>query len=530
MKRERKKEGKERHWADRIADRLIELNPKKKVFVCAAGVTPSGTVHIGNFRDIITSDLICRALKDRGKKSRLIFSWDDYDRFRKVPAGVPKSFSKYIGMPVSKVPDPFKCHSSYAEHFEKEFERTLPELGIKPNFVYQTKEYERNRYYKEIKMALQKRKQIAKILSEFKTQKLSVKDIENYFPFQIYCRKCRKDTTKIIDYDGENKIIYSCRCGYKEEVNLKERHTGKLSWRVDWAARWAHYKVVFEPGGKDHATPGGSYDTSKKLAEEIFNYKAPLFLGYEFVGIRGKTSKISGSAGGGVTPGKLLEIYESELLRWLFTKTHPKRTISFCFDSELIRQYNEFDSAVEKYLKGKLAEEEKRALIFAKVRKEFTRKRIPFRQVSSFGQIAQGNLSELKKMFKRMGQEFDERSLKQRLEKSQNWVKEYARELEIKIRNKPNKKYYNKLSKEEKSQIGKLIKGLDRNWTLKKLTFFIYEIPKKPKMLEEEKKERQRRFFRNVYQMLIDSDTGPRLPTFLLALGKKKVKKLLKTS
>ncbi|MBS3098497.1 hypothetical protein J4209_06930 [Candidatus Woesearchaeota archaeon] len=40
-------------------------------------MTPSGTVHIGNFREMITIDFIHRALKDAGKKMRFIYSWDE---------------------------------------------------------------------------------------------------------------------------------------------------------------------------------------------------------------------------------------------------------------------------------------------------------------------------------------------------------------------------------------------------------------------------------------------------------------------
>ncbi len=514
-----------KHWAEEIAGRLSEL--KKEVFVCAAGVSPSGSVHIGNFRDILTSDVVCRALK-KDRRAELMFFWDDYDRFRKVPFGISESFSRYIGMPLSKVPDPFKCHKSYAEHFEKEFEKVLPELGVKARIIYQAREYERNSYYREIKLALQKRKEIAEILSKFKTEKFSEGEIENYFPLQFYCGKCGKDSTKIISYDGENVLVYECKCGHGEKVDISKKHTGKLAWRVDWAARWLHYDVSFEPGGKDHASPGGSYDTSKELAEKIFNFKAPVFQGYEFVGIRGKTSKISGAAGGALTPKTLHEIYEPELLRWIFPKTHPRRAITLCFDSELIRQYDEFDSAVDSYFKNKLKGEEKSALVFSKTGKEFKKIRVPFRQVSSFGQIAQGNFSELKKMFKRIGQKFNEENLKLRLEKSENWVRNFAPELQIKVRKEKNLDYFKRLGEEERGEIAKLVKEMDKNWNLEKLTYLLYEIQKKPDMDEEEKKRRQKEFFRNVYQMLIDKDTGPRLPTFLLALGKEKVKKLLK--
>src|SRR3989338_10698287 len=80
---------KEIHWADLAAENLISLENKKK-YVCASGITPSGAVHIGNFREVITTDLVARALKDRKKQIRFIYSWDDYDVFRKIPKNMPK--------------------------------------------------------------------------------------------------------------------------------------------------------------------------------------------------------------------------------------------------------------------------------------------------------------------------------------------------------------------------------------------------------------------------------------------------------
>ena len=57
-------------WADAIAEQIIKRKGKTKnqKYVCASGVTPSGTVHIGNFREIITTDLVAKALKEKGKK------------------------------------------------------------------------------------------------------------------------------------------------------------------------------------------------------------------------------------------------------------------------------------------------------------------------------------------------------------------------------------------------------------------------------------------------------------------------------
>ena len=63
------------HWSDEIAQRVIEKNPDKEVYTCAAGYSPSGSGHIGNFRDIATSYFVCRALRRLGKRARLLFSW-----------------------------------------------------------------------------------------------------------------------------------------------------------------------------------------------------------------------------------------------------------------------------------------------------------------------------------------------------------------------------------------------------------------------------------------------------------------------
>ncbi|MBU1111697.1 MAG: lysine--tRNA ligase, partial [Nanoarchaeota archaeon] len=67
------------HWTDIIADKIIREKGDKKSYTVAAGITPSGVVHIGNFRETITVDLVRRALIKRGKKVRFIYSWDDYD-------------------------------------------------------------------------------------------------------------------------------------------------------------------------------------------------------------------------------------------------------------------------------------------------------------------------------------------------------------------------------------------------------------------------------------------------------------------
>ena len=72
------------HWADTTAIRVIAQKGEKEIYTVASGITPSGTVHIGNFREVITVDLVARALRKLGRNVRFIYSWDDFDRIKTI--------------------------------------------------------------------------------------------------------------------------------------------------------------------------------------------------------------------------------------------------------------------------------------------------------------------------------------------------------------------------------------------------------------------------------------------------------------
>ena len=71
------------------------------------------------------------------------------------------------------------------------------------------------------------------------------------------------------------------------------------------------------------------------------------------------------------------------------------------------------------------------------------------------------------------------------------------------------------------------------NWSLEGLTTLLYGIPKLQLGLPitapptPELKVLQRSWFILLYQLLIGKNTGPRLPTLLLALGQDRVRYLL---
>ena len=333
------------HWADQMADKIIREKGDLPSYTCASGITPSGTVHLGNFREIITVDLVVRALRDRGKNVRFIYSWDDYDVFRKVPANMPdpEILEKYLRFPITEVPDTTGRNENYARHHEVDIEQQLPRVGIYPEFLYQASRYRANRYAEGMKKALQNRDLIKECLNEYRDDAHKMKKEDVYWPVAIFCGKCSKDTTEITGYDGEYGITYKCECGHTETADIRTFKGAKLGWRVDWPMRWNEEKVVFEPGGKDHISPGGSYDTAKLVSKRIYDWDAPVTMRYDFVNLKGVSGKMSSSKGKVIALPDALDVYQAEVLRFLFAGTRPNTEFDISFDMDVVKIYEDYD-------------------------------------------------------------------------------------------------------------------------------------------------------------------------------------------
>lgn len=526
------------YWANVIADEVIAAFPNNEIYTVAAGISPSGIVHFGNFRDVMTSYAVLRALEGKGKKTRFIFSWDNFDRLRKVPAGVSEDFAQYIGMPLSKVPDPTGKHASYAASFQADFEVAMQALGIPLVYRNQTEMYESGAYTESVIFAMQHRKEIGEIMFSLMTEKAIEEKglnkesfIENYYPISIYSRFSKKDSTVIESYDGEHTVTYLCKeTNQKDTIDLTKDFVYKLGWKIDWPMRWRHEGVVFEPGGHDHASPGSSFDVSSLITQKMFGLKAPLFVEYKFVGIQGVDGKMSGSKGGAVSPGQLLEIYEPRLLRWLYLRKSPHQTFNLAFDSEIYRQYEEYDLDVEKMKKGEIDHVGTPALIWSLTTNEKPHTApTSFRQAVAFGQIMQWDNSRVAKLFDMAGATYDQDALTIRLQKAKSWLETYNREEMIVVRTEHNTEYWTSMTDVQKANVKKLAEALlSGNLKEEEIEPLVYAIPKDDTLEQKENAARQRAFFKDVYNLVISKDTGPRLSTFIVALGMEKVGNLLK--
>jgi len=486
-------------WADAIADQIIKQKGDKKEYVCASGITPSGQVHIGNFREVITTDMVVRALRDKGKKVRFIYSWDDFDRFRKVPKGVDKSYEKYLGMPISDIPSPFDDKMSYSEYNEKKFEASLGKVFIEPTFIYQNEMNKKSSYADLIKIALEKKEEIKAILDKFRKEPLA----EDWWPIMIYCDSCKKDLTKIIGVDGYN-VSYECECGHSETFDIRKKGIVSIRWRVDWPLRWRFEAVDFEPGGIDHSVYGGSFTTSKIIAKDIFDFEPPVYQFYEWISVKGGEA-FSSSTGNALMLSEVEEIYEPAVLRYLFVGTKPKSAFNISFDNDVISIYEKFDTLEKKYFEGKCNPREKRMyeMSVVNVPKKLP-KRTGFRHLVSLVQI--GEADKIKE---------------ERVEKVRNWVEKYAGD-DMKF--EVQKKISGKFNAKEKKALAELKRVLENNEfkSDKELFDSFYELCEGAAIENTD-------FFSAAYRAIIKKEKGPRLASLIMMVGPKEIAKLLGT-
>ena len=172
-------------WVTRAADDAIRhaggeeaVRAEGRTITCASGASPSGPVHLGNLREFLTVHFVAEEIRRRDLPVRHLHSWDDYDRFRKVPAGVDPSWADHIGRPLSAVPDPWECHASWAEHFKEPLVASLHAMGVEMEEVSQTEAYRRGDYVEQVLQAVAHRDRIETILGRYRTKAAPVAESE----------------------------------------------------------------------------------------------------------------------------------------------------------------------------------------------------------------------------------------------------------------------------------------------------------------------------------------------------------------
>jgi lysyl-tRNA synthetase class 1 len=528
------------HWADQIAERIIAqrgpLGDGKKHFTCASGITPSGTIHIGNFREIVSVDIVVRALGDHGQKTRFIYSWDDYDVFRKVPVNMPNQemLARHLRWPITEVPDPFGETESYARHNEAELESVLPRVGVTPEYIYQAGRYRGGDYAGGIRRALEHRDTIRDLLNEHRTQPLP----DDWWPVSVFSRFTHKDTTTVLDWDGEWALTYRCdESGREETVDLREADNVKLPWRVDWPMRWSVEQVDFEPAGKEHHSAGGSFDTARTISAAVYDYEAPVTFKYDFISIKGRGGKISSSSGEVISLADVLEVYEPEVVRYLFVGTRPNAEFAISFDLDVIKIYEDYDRAERIYF-GAEEVSEKRA---AKERRSYELSQlpevaagispdddlpfqVPFRTICNFLMITAGDVDAA--LERVPGWEAADGARRERLVHragcAWRWITTFAPE-DFRFVLRDGGEVPADIPAAERAAVAALrdeVVARSAEHDERSLAEAIYRIA-------DDAGVDRKRFFAIMYQALIGKERGPRLAGFLLTIGAERVGEIL---
>lgn len=510
-------------WADEISKEIIQTLGKRHLI--ATGITPSGQFHIGHAREMVIADTIYKALKEQGVICRLVFIADDFDPLRRLYPFLPKEFEKFIGNPLSKIPDPdpINCHKSYAQHYLEPFLNSLPKLGIEIEKLSATSMYESGFYKDVIKEALVKKEEIKKIFEKVCHRKIE----KDWSPFHPLCKKCGKINSAVVTKEHLEgyKVEYSCKaCGEKGTADFSKGE-GKLSWRVDWSARWKMLGVTIEPFGKDHAAAGGSYDTAKRISKEVFDYDPPYGIFYEYLYLVGTEGKMSSSIGNVISIDDALKVMSPEILRFMLIR-NKNRHIDFDPGQTIPQLIDEFAKIKEEYIPTDRTPQD-RLYEFSRIREDkFKKKVIPLTHLSMVYQAAQGNIDEIIRLLKRTGYatvKKEDSYFTEQIERTKNWLKKYAPEnFRFEIRKKLPKDL--KLTKEQKELISATISRLEEGESDPQILHnFIYDKGKSLNL-------RPMETFQPFYQILLGKNSGPKLGWFLMILDPKFLLTRLKDS
>ena len=490
--------------------------------------TPSGFAHVGSLRGPIIHSLIFRALKDAGAKTKFTFVINDFDHADELPPEFKEELIEYMGFPLRKIPSPKKGFDSLGTLLASDFNEAMSKLGVEAEILSSWDMYHQGKFDGVIREALDASEKIQDIYQKISGSR---KKEAGWLPFAAICEKCGKvGTTRVYKWDGK-EVSYKCEpnmvtwakgCGHEGKVS-PFGGTGKLPWKVDWAAHWKAIGVTVEWAGKDHGSAGGSYDVALALCDEVFHYPKPYKMPYEFILIGGK--KMSSSKGLGLKAHDLINILPAELGRFLFARSDYREQVNFnpMGTWAIPDLFDEYDKSWQAYIDGK---DENLARVFELSQiKDLPKKSkifLPrFRDIANYLEQPNVDLDSKFKEIKGSSLTPEEKKLLGEREKyARIWLEKYApEEFKNELINEIPQEV--KLENSEKEFLGKVADLVESEKNPEKLQQAIYNLSKDLKL-------NTKKAFEVIYQVLIGKDHGPKAAWFLLSLPREKVIKRLK--
>ena len=516
-------------WYDKIANTIINRENKLQrditLIRTESGIGASGLPHIGSLADAARSYTVSLAIKEQGYNSELIAYSDDMDGLRKVPKGFPKKLEKFLGHPVTSIPDPFgKCHQSYGEHMSYLLMDALDKCKIQYSFISGTEVYKKGLLNDQIERLLKNANKVGMIIQEEVGQDKYLHTLP-YFPI---CSNCgRIYSTNVYRFiPQENKLLYRCEgmeikgkwldgCGNQDEVDYR-RGEGKLSWKAgEFAARWAAFGIKFEAYGKDIAD---SVRVNDRIAREILNYEPPLHVQYEMF-LDKSRKKISKSKGNVFTPQIWFRYGSPQSLLLLTLKRFTgTRTLAI---ADIPQYMNELDDLEDVFLgKKKVSDEKDKTKLVGLYKYCWGLKppselkiHVPYNLLVYLALIAPKDTKVEYIKTKLREYQYVKDSLEVedlRIQYAIHWAEDFE-EVEKTTIN---------LNSKETDAIKELITVLERETQSDNIQGAIFHTARKYGL-------KPKRFFMILYQVLIGIPRGPKLGPYIVDIGTKNVMKRL---
>jgi len=328
--------------AEAILKKINHTTPKKGYVLFETGYGPSGLPHIGTFGEVARTSMVRFAFEQISDiPTRLFCISDDMDGMRKVPDNIPSPelYKQYIGLPLTKIPDPFGTAESYGHNMNARLCAFLDAFNFNYEFISSSDYYKDGGYNDAILKVLANYEKVMDIM----LPTLGAERQATYSPFLPVCQKTGKVLqVAVTSIDKEAGTIT-----YRDEEGELITHgvtdgLCKLQWKPDLGMRWAALDVDFEMYGKDHLVNGPIYT---RICQAIGG-KAPHQMFYElFLDETGQ--KISKSKGNGITIDEWLKYAPQESLS-LFMYQSPQKAKKLYFDV-IPKQVDEYLIYLQKY-------------------------------------------------------------------------------------------------------------------------------------------------------------------------------------
>jgi hypothetical protein len=300
---------------------------QKRACRIATGFTTSYLGDERTLREFIIGEELRKELSETYGHVTLYLINDDFDPLteRQLRIAVNKNekamarHSEFIGRPIAEIPDPEGCHESHAKHFEALLVQRLASLDIHPAVISTYRSYQEGRYRPALNQVFEKYDYIKELLSK------------TFHPFtlrnliRIKCPHCKRIDQTSIHSILSGVVSYVCEACGRTQSQPSQEVIGKLSWKLDCAARWNIYEIDFETFSKAHVAELGSAKISTFLSKQFFGGRVPRSKSYGHITLSSELK------------GKLLDILPPKIFTALFARKpsrdiliSPTHLIEFC--------------------------------------------------------------------------------------------------------------------------------------------------------------------------------------------------------